>query len=879
MTGKKKEKPKLSPMLVQWTKIKEKHPDKLLLFRMGDFFETFFDDAKEVSRILGITLTARDKRSDDPIPLAGFPHKSLQTYLQKLVKAGIKVVICEQLEDPKDAKGIVKRGVVDIITPGAILDDHLIDSSNNNYLCSLVSSKDEKTYGLAYIDVSTGDFFATEIDVTQARSELSAQHPAEILVFNSAMENRLLSLELDFNPAITVFEDVFFDKRDAPEILLKFLGAHSLEGFGIAAKEQAILAGALIISYLQSLKKTELKHINSIQYYALEDYMTVDEVSARNLELLKSIRFNTREGTLIQVLDHTCTPMGARLLAHRLLHPLMSEKKINQRLEAVEELKNQFHLTGDIRTILSGIGDLSRIISKIGTMRVNPREILALVDYLDTAPSISNLLSEFTNHTLMELNSNIENYKELVTLVRNAIIENPPIQITDGYIIRDGYHDELDDLRSTSRDGKSWIAKLEAEEKEKSGIPSLKVGYNKVFGYYIEITKTHKDKVPEHYIRKQTLVNSERFISPELKNFEAKVLGAEERIKSLEYELFTDIREILFDKVEWMQSYVQIIAELDFYCNLAWMAYHHNYCRPEFNRDGILDVRDSRHPVIEIILNIEDFIPNDIDMNSTDSQIALVTGPNMAGKSTYLRQIGLIAVMAQIGSFVPASSANMPVFDKVFTRVGASDNLARGQSTFLVEMLETANILNSATPHSLILLDEIGRGTSTFDGLSLAWSIVEYIDIRIKAITLFATHYHELTELENVLDSVRNYNVAVKEYNDKMIFLRKIKRGGSDQSYGIQVARLAGVPQKVISRAKQILRNLEEHELSPQGLTAQLRKNLVKQSVQRDFMEIICEKAEAREDILEELRGIEVENITPLEAMQLLQELKSKLEK
>ncbi|MCD4650994.1 MAG: DNA mismatch repair protein MutS [Candidatus Cloacimonetes bacterium] len=866
-------------MLRQWTDIKEQHPDKLLLFRMGDFFETFFDDAKEASRILGITLTARDKRNDNPIPLAGFPHHSLQNYLEKLVKAGIKVVICEQMEDPKLAKGIVKRDIVEIITPGAILDEQLIDSSENNFLSALVSSKDNKKFGLAHIDVSTGDFFVTEIASEQIRSELTAHHPAEILVMNCELEYRLRSLELDFEPTMTIFEDVFFDKTEAPEILKRFLGAHSLEGFGIATKKQAILAGALIIIYLQSLKKTELKHITKIQYYDLEDFMTVDEVSARNLELVRSIRFNTREGTLIAVMDNTCTPMGARLLSHRLVHPLMNEDKINKRLDAVEELKNHFHLTGDIRTILSGIGDLSRIISKIGTMRVNPRELLALADYLGTSPAISDLLSEFGNETIRNLNSQTENYNELVSLIHNAITDSPPIQITEGYIIRDGYHDELDELRSISRDGKSWIARLETQEKEKTGIPSLKVGYNKIFGYYIEITKTHKDKVPEYYIRKQTLVNSERYISPELKEYEAKVLGAEERIKNLEYELFVDIREKLFQKVEWMQQYVLIIAELDFLCNLAWIAYHHSYCRPCFNREGILDIRDSRHPVIEILLKEEEFIPNDIEMNHLDSEIALVTGPNMAGKSTYLRQIGLLAIMAQIGSFIPAKKADMPVFDKVFTRVGASDNLARGQSTFLVEMLETANILNSATSQSLILLDEIGRGTSTFDGLSLAWSIVEFIDSRIKAITLFATHYHELTELENVLDSVKNYNVAVKEYKDKMIFLRKIKRGGSDQSYGIQVAKLAGVPQKVIGRAKQILHNLEEHELSPQGLTAQLRRQLVKKSVQRDFMEIICEKAEAREDILEELRGIEIENMTPLEALQILQELKHKLEK
>jgi DNA mismatch repair protein MutS len=542
-------------------------------------------------------------------------------------------------------------------------------------------------------------------------------------------------------------------------------------------------------------------------------------------------------------------------------------------------LKENYILISDLKSILNNIGDLSRIIAKIGSQRVNPRDVIALKNYLETAPLIAEILSETDNELLIDLHNSIEDYSDILALIDKSIIEEPPLLITEGNIIKDGFDAELDELREISKSGKGWIFRLEEEEKKKTGIPSLKVGYNRVFGYYIEVTKTHKDKVPDYFIRKQTLVNAERFISPQLKDYEAKVLGAEERIKNLEYELFSRLREQLFNKVVFMQKYVEVIANLDVLTNLAFIAYQNNYCRPRFNEDGIVSIKDCRHPVIEQLLEGEEFIPNDVQLNSEDNLISLITGPNMAGKSTYLRQVGLIVIMAQMGSFIPAASAELPIFDKVFTRVGASDNLAMGQSTFLVEMIETANILNSATPNSLILLDEIGRGTSTFDGLSLAWSIVEYIhnNKKISAKTLFATHYHELTELENVLSKVKNFNIIVKEWNDQIIFLRKIERGCADQSYGIQVARLAGIPKRVIKRAKQILENLEEHELSAQGLSATARKQLASGSSQLNIFDAIIEKADEKQEVLDEIRNLDVENMTPMEALKTLNELQDKL--
>jgi DNA mismatch repair protein MutS len=872
-------KSKLTPMLKQFMEIKDQHPDKLLLFRMGDFYETFFEDAKIASKVLGITLTARNKKADDPIPLAGFPYHALDNYLDKLVKQGLKVVICEQTEDPKKAIGLVKRGIVDIITPGSIIDGKLIENSDFNFLAAIKWPQENNKIGLSLIDVSTGDFMFTELNSFQLKNELLRLKPVEILIEDKEVELKVLQFKLEYSSTITIFDSWNFESDEADRVLKKHFTTTTLEGFGAKNKPIGRAAAGAALSYIKSLKNDTLKHISNLRFYSLDNFMQLDETTRRNLELMRSMRYGDSYGSLYSIINKTTTPMGARKLTGWLLNPLLNVDKIKERLDSVSILKDEFSYTSDLRAILQNIGDLSRIISKIGTQRVNPREVIALRNYLETAPLVAGLLEEFDDKILTNLHNSISDYSKIIDLIDTTIVDEPPIQITDGNLINNGFDKELDELREISKSGKGWIARLEEEERKLTGISSLKVSYNRVFGYYIEITKTHKDKVPEHYIRKQTLVNAERYISPQLKEYEAKVLGAEERIKSLEYELFTQLRLQLFEEVELIQKYVEVISTIDVLSNFAYIAYHYNYKRPEFNDQGIVDVVNSRHPVIEQLLENEEFIPNDINLNDTDNLISLITGPNMAGKSTYLRQVGLLAIMAQMGSFIPADSAELPVFDKVFTRVGASDNLAMGQSTFLVEMIETANILNSATPKSLIILDEIGRGTSTFDGLSLAWSIVEYIhnNKKIAAKTLFATHYHELTELENVLEKVKNFNIIVREWNDEIIFLRKIERGCADQSYGIQVARLAGVPGKVIKRAKQILQNLEEHELSAQGLSATARKQILNSTSQLDIFDAIIEKSDQKDEILAEIKNVDVENITPIEAIKILSELQEKL--
>ncbi len=871
------EKKKITPMLKQFLDIKEKHPDKILLFRMGDFYETFFDDAKIVSKILGITLTARDKKAEQPVPLAGFPHHALENYLDKLVKRGRKVVICEQLEDPRKAKGLVKRGIVDIITPGSILDDKIIAKTDHNFLAAIYHK--EKKIGFALIDISTGDFLFTEFAQDKLANELQRTQPVEIVVENESEKAFIEKINLENALTITIYESWFFDPDEAKKVLQKHFHTKTLEGFGAKGKSFGITAAGMALAYLKSLKNNEMQHVIELRYYSLDNFMRLDEISRRNLELTHSLRYGKNFGTLISVLDKTQTPMGARKLKDWMLNPLLDKNEINSRLDAVETLIDNFTIMEDLRAVLSKIGDLSRIISKVGTMRINPRDVLALKDYLSAAPLIFEIIAQLDTTLIKKLQSEIEDYSEIFELIEISIKEDPPLLITEGSIFKAKYDEDLDDLREVSKNGKSWIARLENEEKEKTKIPSLKVGYNKVFGYYLEVTKTHKDKIPEHYICKQTLVNSERYISPKLKEYEAKVLGAEERIKNLEYELFLEIRQQLNQKVALMQKFVYVVAYLDVLTNFAYLAYKRNYHKPIFNEERSIQINNSRHPVIEYLLEEEEFIPNDVMMDHDSNMIILITGPNMAGKSTYLRQVGLLAIMAQMGSFIPAEKANIPIFDHVFTRVGAADNLAMGQSTFLVEMIETANILNSATNDSLILLDEIGRGTSTFDGLSLAWAIVEHIhnNPKIAATTLFATHYHELTELENILPKVKNFNIQVKEWNDEIIFLRKIKRGSADQSYGIQVARLAGIPKKVIKRAKIILKNLEAHELSPQGLSANARKVSSTPRDQLDIFDVLIEKNDKKDKILEEIKNLDLNNLTPLEAINKLSELKDKL--
>lgn len=868
---------KSTPMLEQYWKFKDLHPDKILLFRMGDFYETFFDDAKITAKILGITLTARNKSNDDPVPLAGFPYHALDNYLNKLVAGGQKVAICEQVEDPKEAKGIVKRDIVDIITPGSLLDSNLIGKTENNYLCSIHYGKKDGV-GLAFIDISTGDFVFTELTKAQLKGEILRLTPAEIIVKDERTQTEISELLTDFETTITIFDSWQNDSEEALRLLKEHFHTKSLESLGANRKKVGATAAGIIIAYLKELKNSDLKHINRLVYYSLESYMLLDEISRRNLELTKSIRYGNKYGSLISILDNTLTPMGTRLINNWLTHPLLNKEEILERQKSVQQLKDKIEDNNAIRDMLNDIGDISRIISKVGTLKVNPRELIALRNYLSLAPKLANYLTNFNSSLLNRIAASISDYSEVITLIDKAIIDNPPVTIKDGNIINNDYNEELDNLRDLSRDGKAWIAKLEDSEREQTGINSLKIGYNRVFGYYLEVTKTHKDKIPEHYIRKQTLVNCERYISPKLKEYESKVLGAEERIKSLEYELFVTVRAQMQDFISLIQEFVDVISELDVLCSFAYTAHKNRYIRPEFSENGEMMLEDCRHPVIEQLLEDEHYIPNDVNLDNKANTIAIITGPNMAGKSTYLRQIGLIAIMAQIGSFIPAKKALLPIFDKVFTRVGASDNLAQGQSTFLVEMIETANILNSATPNSLILLDEIGRGTSTFDGLSLAWSIVEYIHNNKKAKTLFATHYHELTELENVLESVKNYNIVVKAWKHELIFLRKIERGGADQSYGIQVARLAGMPESVLKRARQILKNLEEHELSPQGLVGKIKKQLSSLDDQTTIFDLLEDQNKKSDDLLQEISALDLNTTSPLEAWQKLREIQEKIE-
>lgn len=868
---------KLTPMLRQFQDVKQAHPDKLILFRMGDFYETFFDDAYTASKVLNITLTTRNKNDDNPVPLAGFPYHALDNYLDKLIKAGIKVAICEQTEDPKKAIGLVKREVVEIITPGTVLDQSLLEGSANVFLCAIYYEDEKRKAGVARLDLSTGEFAFTEIPLSELSNELLRLKPAEIIVDGPKSEDLIMGLKLEFSPTITIFDSWMFRPAEAVGTLKKHFQVSSLEAFGAHNKAIGATAAGAALAYVQSLYNVPLKHISSLTYYSLSNYMQLDEISRRNLELTRSIRYGTKHGSLISVLDQTMTPMGSRLLQSWLLHPLLDLQMIMERQQMIKALLANTAYLKELRHTLRDIGDISRIVSRLGALRINPRELLSLKSYLLIAAELQTSLLHFSDPLFEPYIALLNGFEDIVVLLDKAIRPNPPITVTEGGIFNQGYDPDLDELLEIIHDGKSWIARLEDDERKKTGISTLKVGYNRVFGYYIEVSAAHKSKVPDYYIGKQTLVNSERYISPRLKEFEAKVLSSEEKIKNLEYELYKDLRNALATNLPRLQELGEGIALLDLYANLAFLAWQNDYCCPVFSSDRALFITDGRHPVIEKLIENDHFIPNDTELDYPNTSVAIITGPNMAGKSTYLRQVGLLVIMAQIGSFVPAKKLCMPIFDRVFTRVGASDNLAQGQSTFLVEMIETANILHSATSESLILLDEIGRGTSTFDGLSLAWAIIEHIQKHKHALTLFATHYHELTELENIYPDIRNYNVAVREYNDQMIFLRKIERGGADQSYGIQVARLAGIPDRVIRRAKEILRNLEEHEISPQGLTAAIRRKLNKNLPQMELFEAIIDKASEYDPLIEEIKDIDLDQLTPIQAWQKLKEIQQRL--
>ncbi|MCK5145415.1 DNA mismatch repair protein MutS [bacterium] len=855
----------------QYLAIKAKHPDSILFFRMGDFYEMFNEDAKKGARVLGITLTSRGHGKTGDVPLAGFPYHALDAYLTKMVKAGLSVAICEQVEDPKLAKGIVKRDVVQIVTPGTVLEEGLLDTKRNNYLAAVFI--DEGVCGVASADVSTGEFSVTEVDRDRLIEILSSIDATEILVPESQhVELETIVLRLAGTPVITRREDWLFGRDYVYDRLVRHFKTATLKGFGCEDLGVGLSAAGVVLEYLEETQKTDLSHIRTLSRYADDDFMHLDAATRRNLELVRSMSGQDKTATLLSILDRTKTAMGGRMIASWLARPLNRLGLILHRLNAVTELVESVDIRRQLFNELAGVADMERLITRVVTRRANPRDLRALCRSLVKVPLLHQRLESVVADGLRDIYEKLDDCPEVIDRLSNALTDEPPMNLSDGGVIREGYNTQLDDYRTLALSGKDWIARCQIEEREKTGISSLKIGYNRVFGYYIEVTKTHQDKVPEHYIRKQTLVNAERFITPELKAMEEKVLKAEEEMVGLERELFEELRHFVAGSAAAIQTNGRQIAILDSLISLADAAEEYRYVRPVMHDGDDTMIVNGRHPVVERLLPPGDpFIPNDVTFNADSHQLLIITGPNMAGKSTYIRQVGLIVLMAQIGGFVPADSARIAVVDRIFTRVGAQDNLAAGESTFLVEMNETANILNNATAKSLVLLDEIGRGTSTFDGLSIAWAIAEFIhdDEKVRPKTLFATHYHELTELEMIMPRVKNFNVAVREWGENIVFLRKIVPGGCDHSYGIQVARLAGLPNAVIERARQVLNNLEANELTPNSLP-KLAIGSSHLKVAEPQMSLFAVQETRLRD---RLKDLPVDSMTPLEALNLINEL------
>jgi DNA mismatch repair protein MutS len=882
-------KKKQTPLMRQYFEIKEKHPGTILLFRVGDFYETFSDDAVLISRELGITLTKRNNGGDQT-PLAGFPYHALDTYLPKLVKRGFRVAICEQTEDPETAKKagkkVVNREVTEITTPGVTMSEKLLDHKRNNFIVSLYWAGG--TAGVAFSDISTGEFALSQVSNSELDSMLQSLQPSEILV-QKKLKNKLPELIENYN--ITHIDDWVYEGDYGYKLLTDHFKTHSLKGFGVEELEIAHTAAGSLLHYMQETQKSSLGHLRRLYAYENSDYMSLDGSTKRNLELTATMQEGGTDGTLVSILDDTVTAMGGRLLRKWIMRPLKKVKPIEERLEAVEWLREHHERRNELRDEMGQIGDLERLIGRISVGRTNARDLKQLQLSLSQIPRVKIQISKAENSLLNSINQQLKLLIEVQERIDEALVEEPPASIRDGGMFADGFNEDLDELREIARNGKKYIAQIKDKLSKESGIPSLKIGYNKVFGYYIEVTNTHKNKVPDHFIRKQTLVNSERYITPELKEVEEKVLSSEDKSKTLEGELFEELRIYVAEFADEIQQIARALAELDCLQSFAEVAFRNNYVRPDVDNGDVIDVKKGRHPVVEKTLPAgEPFIPNDIYLDNSEYQILMITGPNMAGKSIILRQTGLLVLMAQIGSFVPAQQAVIGLVDKIFTRVGASDNLAAGESTFLVEMNEAANILNNATPKSLILLDEVGRGTSTFDGLSIAWALSEYLHNKpeVAAKTLFATHYHELNELESRYERIKNFNVQVKEHGGKIIFLRKLVRGGADHSYGIQVANMAGLPQVVINRAKEILTNLESHSLdvSHDGNGAMKQSAAKKEAARKTVKEVEKQQQLPQmtlfdsqmdpnvETLLNKLEASDPERMTPIEALLLLSELK-----
>ncbi|MGE0367919.1 MAG: DNA mismatch repair protein MutS [Candidatus Dadabacteria bacterium] len=863
--------PTETPMLKQYMSLKKEYPDSILFFRLGDFYEMFYDDAKVASKVLGIALTSRNKNDKNPVPLCGVPHHSSEPYLAKLLKSGHKVAVCEQVEDPKSAKGVVKRKVVRVLTPGVILDSENLDSKSNNFLASVYAG--DGVYGLAYTDISTGLFRVSTFDsVEDLTDEIFRLEPREIILENVGEGESPVSgtaLKRSGNPLITELDGWVWDTDRGRELLLDHLSAKTLEPYGLEGVPEAITAAGALLQYLRDTRLEEMPPLNDPEYYGKSGYLLIDESTKRNLELTRSNNGDTG-GTLLWVLDETMTGMGGRLLRQWINYPLVDIKAIEKRLDVVEELKSSTALRAALVTEMREISDIERLIGRIATSTARPRDLGALRDSSVHISGIKKLLTEAGLDAVRGIGEGLDDLSDLHRLLASSLVEDPPLTPREGGIIKEGVNAELDELRSIRRDGKQWIADLEMKERKATGINSLKVSYNRVFGYYIEVSKANSASVPDTYARRQTLANAERYITEELKQYEDKILGAEDRIIALESEIFEGLRKKVAAEADRVRGTSALLAEFDCYSALAEVAERYNYIRPQMTDEPVMDIKNSRHPVVERMELGERFVPNDVRLDPHENQFLLITGPNMAGKSTLIRQVALTAIMAQMGSFVPATHARVGISDRVFTRVGASDNIAKGHSTFMVEMVETAYILRHATDRSLVILDEIGRGTSTFDGMSIAWAVAEYLHDRGPR-TLFATHYHELTGLSISRRRTKNYNIYVKENGDKIVFLRKLIPGAASHSYGIQVAKLAGVPEAVIKSAQKVLSNLEKSQTG-------IRSSIL--GGQMNLFAAEADQAEKEEEnpVLEEIKALDTNSMTPLDALTKLAELKGKLE-
>ena len=869
----------VTPMMQHYLQTKEEYKDCILFYRLGDFYEMFFDDAKIVSKELELTLTGKACGLEERAPMCGIPFHASDTYLNRLVAKGYKVAICEQVEDPKLAKGIVKREVIRVVTPGTNTDMQSLDEAKNNYIMCITLCNHK--YGITTCDITTGDFFVTEVDSDRKLSdELNKFSPTEIICNGSFYNSGFDINDLKNRLSISVYclDDWYFGNDLAKETLLNHFHIHTLQGLGLEDYTSGVVSSGALLKYLYETQKNSLGNILQIHPYSIGKFMIIDSSSRRNLELVETLREKQKRGSLLWVLDKTKTAMGARLLRSYVEQPLISKNEIIARQELIEELNNHEITREELREYLNPIYDLERLITRITYQSANPRDMIAFKNSLKMLPPIYELLSDLDGTLINEIKTQLDCLKDLYELLDQSLLEEAPISVRDGDIIKEGYNEEVDRLRSAKTEGKTWLAKLEADEKEKTGIKNLKIKYNKVFGYYLEVTNSFKNLVPDYYVRKQTLTNSERYITPELKELEDTILGSEDRLVQLEYELFRQIREEIAKNVQRIQTTAKAIAKIDTFVSLAVVASQNNYCRPEINEEGVIDIKGGRHPVVEKMIDNDLFIDNDTYLDNNNNRVSIITGPNMAGKSTYMRQSALIVLMAQIGSFVPATSANIGIVDRIFTRVGASDDLASGQSTFMVEMNEVSNILRNATSNSLLILDEIGRGTSTFDGLSIAWAVVEHISNPklLGAKTLFATHYHELTELEGKISSVNNYCIAVKEKGDDIVFFRKIIKGGADKSYGIQVAKLAGLPESVVERAKEIVEQLLKNDITDtvKNIAVSVEEE-PEYNGEAEQLSLFGDTSD--EKIKEDILSIDIGRLTPIEAINKLYELQNKV--